>query len=313
MKEIHAGFQIAPDAEITIECNPGTADADKLARYRACGIGRISFGLQSVNDGELSLLGRIHTYDDFLLSYRMARNAGFENINIDLMSGLPRQTVTLWEDTLRKTAELGPEHISAYSLIIEEDTPFYEDYAGDLRRMRAGVSPIFLPSEEEEREMYDMTGRLLEEYGFRQYEFSNYARPGKECRHNIGYWNGTYYLGLGLGAASYYKRPDGDLVRTVNTSCLNDYIECDFKPAEVTRISTSDAMEEFMFLGLRMTEGIKKKTFTERFGRDIGDVYGSVIRDFCDKGLMAEDEQTVRLTDRGIDVSNQVMAAFLFD
>ena len=184
------------DAEVTIEANPGTVDEEKLRNYLDCGINRISFGLQSADNEELRKLGRIHTWEEFLESFRLAREAGFSNLNVDLMSALPGQTVESWMDTLKKTADLDPEHISAYSLIIEEGTPFFEAY-GD------GRGDGILPDEDAEREMYHRTREFLKDRGYERYEISNYARTGRECRHNVGYWTGVSYLGLGLGASSY--------------------------------------------------------------------------------------------------------------
>ena len=197
METVKSRFVFVPDAEVTIECNPGTLDEDKLKAYKECGINRLSLGLQSSHESELKSLGRIHTYEDFVSCIRMAEEAGFDNINVDLMSGLPGQNVSSFEETLRKVCTLSNriKHISAYSLIVEEETPFgqmYED--GKLE----------LPDEEEDRRMYHMTSRILKEYGFERYEISNYARPGYECIHNIGYWTGVEYFAAGLDAASFY-------------------------------------------------------------------------------------------------------------
>lgn len=217
-------FAFQDNAEISIECNPGTADLQKLKAYRSYGINRISFGLQSADNHELQLLGRIHTWEQFVQTYLAAREAGFTNVNVDLMSSLPGQSVDSWKKTLQKVMALEPEHISAYSLIIEEGTPFYERYADDAERLAEGRQPKYLPTEEEEREMYQLTEELLE-YGaggkkddaqetaecnrpigptaMHRYEISNYAKAGYECRHNIGYWTGVEYVGFGLGASSY--------------------------------------------------------------------------------------------------------------
>ncbi len=205
--------------EITIECNPGTASREKLEEYRQAGINRISIGLQSADDAELALLGRIHTWTDFLETYRLARAAGFENINIDLMSALPGQSVASWERTLERVLALRPEHISAYSLIIEEGTPFYQRYHDDDVRRERGDPPVSLPSEEEERAMYRLTERLVGGQGMHRYEISNYALPGYECRHNIGYWTGVEYVGFGLGASSLLHH-----TRYRNTECMEAYL-----------------------------------------------------------------------------------------
>lgn len=193
LKTIRTKFSIQADAEITIEVNPGTADDRKLQAYRKYGINRLSIGLQSPDDRELKILGRIHNYDQFLRTYHSARKAGFDNINIDLMSAIPDQTYEGWIRNLRTAAELKPEHISAYSLIIEEGTPF-------------AMRHLNLPDEDTEYEMYEATARILREYGFEQYEISNYAQKDRACRHNIGYWTRQDYLGFGLGAASLYGK-----------------------------------------------------------------------------------------------------------
>jgi len=212
MEALRARFCFSEACEITIECNPGTlfengriSEKETLAAYRACGINRLSFGLQSADNAELAVLGRIHTWETFLESYEAARAARFGNINIDLMSALPGQTVESWENTLQQILMLAPEHISAYSLIIEEGTPFYQKYHEDDLRRADGEQPLYLPSEEDERRMYVLTEQLLGEAGYEHYEISNYARPGNECRHNIGYWRGTEYMGFGLGASSMIR------------------------------------------------------------------------------------------------------------
>ena len=191
LNHIRRKFQIADHAEITIEVNPGTADRNKLQAYRTYGINRLSIGLQSPDDRELKILGRIHNYEQFLETYRSARDAGFDNINIDLMSAIPDQTYEGWIHNLRTVAGLEPEHISAYSLIIEEGTPF-------------ASRTLSLPDEDTEYNMYEATVQILREYGFEQYEISNYAKKGRECRHNVGYWIRQDYLGFGLGASSLY-------------------------------------------------------------------------------------------------------------
>lgn len=279
-------FMVDEEAEITIEMNPGTVTEEKLTAYRQAGINRLSIGLQSAKNEELKILGRIHTYEEFLDTYRLAREKGFRNINVDLMSAIPGQTVKGWEDTLRKAAELRPEHISAYSLIIEEGTPFYEKY---------GLCADQLPDEEEERQIYWQTKEILKEYGYYRYEISNYALPGYECRHNLGYWNRTEYLGIGTGAAS-----------------LMDNRRWNYGE-EPTALSMKEQMEEYMFLGLRKTQGVSKTKFAGEFGRRMEAVYDEVLEKMYGMGLMEEIDDFVRLTDRGIDVSNAVMCEFLLE
>lgn len=297
-------FHVAEDAEITLEANPGTLTMEKLETYLAGGVNRLSLGLQSADDGELRTLGRIHTYDGFLKSYQRAREAGFANISVDLMSGLPGQDIHSWKSTLRKVMMLKPEHISAYSLMIEEGTPFYERY---------GTDRTDLPDEETDREMYHLTKTLMAAQGYERYEISNYAKPGRECRHNIGYWTGVPYLGLGLGASSYTHG-----CRYHNTADLTEYLSLNLHSAgaaarEIQELSHKDRMEEFMFLGLRMMQGVSGSEFLGRFGENMWNVYGPVIERLKEQGLLTVDAPYIRLTELGIDVSNVVLSEFLLD
>ena len=297
----------AEDAEITVECNPGTLTEEKLRCYRRSGVNRLSLGLQSAQNRELKTLGRIHTYEEFLESFSLARAAGFSNINVDLMSALPGQKMADWENTLQKVVKLNPEHISAYSLIIEEGTPFYEKYAEDLRIRESGEKCHLLPSEEEERQMYGRTAELLGEYGYYRYEISNYAKDRKECRHNIGYWIRTDYKGFGLGAASLLNN-----VRFSNNSDLQAYLNGNYQ-GEEEYLSKHAQMEETMFLGLRLTEGVSKKNFQRAYGCAMEEVYGAVLEKLKQQDLLRIDGEQVALTERGMDVSNYVMAQFLLD
>lgn len=293
--------------EITIECNPGTLTKEKLLCYQKSGVNRLSLGLQSAQERELKMLGRIHTYEEFLENFWLARAVGFTNINVDLMSALPGQKIADWEDTLQKVAKLDPEHISAYSLIIEEETPFYEKYAEDLRVREAGGECRLLPTEEEERQMYGRTREILNEYGYHRYEISNYAKEGKECRHNVGYWVRTDYKGFGLGAASLL-----DNVRFSNGRNLKAYLNGDCQEKEEC-LSKNAQMEETMFLGLRLTEGVSKKIFQKVYGCAMEDVYGSVLKHLRQQGLLKIDREYVALTEKGMDISNYVMAQFLLE
>ncbi|MCD8083199.1 MAG: radical SAM family heme chaperone HemW [Clostridiales bacterium] len=306
---IRVAFDVAEDAEITMEANPGTLTVEKLRVYRRCGVNRLSIGLQSADDGELGRLGRIHTYDDFLKSYQRARQEGFQNINVDLMSALPGQDLHSWRTTLRKVMMLKPEHISAYSLIIEEGTPFYEKYG----KPSAEPPDVPLPDEETDRAMYHLMKEMTAAQGFRRYEISNYARPGFECRHNVGYWTGVEYLGLGLGASSCTFG-----FRYRNTEDMEEYLSLNLRQGgaaarEITELSQKDRMEEFMFLGLRMTDGVTGSEFLERFGQNMWNVYGPVIRRLEEQGLLTVDGNRVRLTELGLDVSNTVFCEFLLD
>lgn len=289
--------------EVSMEVNPGTVTEEKLAGYRAAGVNRLSIGLQSADDRELKKLGRIHTYDMFLETYHRAVRSGFTNINIDLMSALPGQTEESYRATLEKVLALtpAPTHISAYSLIVEEGTPF-----GDW--MDQGT--LHLPSEEAERDMYELTGQMLEEAGYGRYEISNYAKAGYACRHNLVYWTQGDYLGLGLGAASLM-----DNVRMSNERDLQAYtgrIEVSGEKPERQVLTRQAQMEETMFLGLRKMEGVSKAHFRSLYGCNMEEVYGEVIDKHVKNGLL-RDGDFVALTPKGIDVSNYVMADFLLD
>ena len=299
METIQKKFCFSPDAEITIESNPGTVDLAKLNAYRETGINRLSLGLQSTDSKELRMLGRIHTYEEFLQSYQWAREAGFQNINIDLMFAIPGQSGEAWRAHLRQVAELKPEHISAYSLIIEEGTPFAE-------------CELDLPDEDTEYQMYEDTAEILERYGYRQYEISNYARKGKECIHNLGYWSGIPYLGFGLGASSYFEG-----TRFSNEKNLEKYQKKPYVPfmmrEDYTVLSEKDEIEEFMFLGLRKRAGISEREFKERFRVGLKDIYGKVIAKYEEMDLLewTADGKMLRLTDAGIDVSDYIFCDFM--
>lgn len=308
LNAIHWNFKVRKDAEITIECNPGTLTFEKLSIYKSAGINRISVGLQSASDAELRELGRIHTYEDFLKSYDLIRKKGFSNINIDLMAALPGQTLKSYEQTLRRVLALKPEHISAYSLIIEEGTPFYEKYEADELLREKGEKPQMLPSEETERLMYERTKELLLAHGYERYEISNYARRGYACRHNIGYWRRENYLGFGLGSASLLENE-----RFHNTTDLTDYLGGDYLAYEQEKLDKKSQMEEFMFLGLRMTEGVSTECFRQTFGLTVELVYGPVLEQQIADQLLRKEDGRIFLTERGLDVSNYVMAQFLLD
>ena len=299
MRTLQEQFFFCEDAEVTIEANPGTVDLEKLTIYRNVGINRLSLGLQSTDAEELKLLGRIHSYEEFLKSYEWAREAGFSNINIDLMFAIPGQTGEAWRQHLYQVAELNPEHISAYSLIIEEGTPFAEQN-------------LYLPDEDTEYQMYEDTAEILERYGYRQYEISNYAKQGYMCRHNAGYWQRREYLGFGLGASSLYRG-----MRFSNTRRMQEYLKESRNPdqirKDVTVLSRNERIEEFMFLGLRMTEGISEKKFEENFDVRLMDVYGDILQKYEETGFMEHIETKWRLTRKGIHVSNHILADFLLD
>lgn len=320
MKCLNEHFDIAEGAEVTIECNPGTLDINKADIYRECGINRISFGLQSADNTELKMLGRIHTFEQFKESLSIAEKAGFDNINVDIMSALPGQTMESYKRTVEKVLECNVKHISAYSLIVEEGTPLYDRLDTDYPE---------LPDEDTERQMYYYTQDSLASAGYVHYEISNYARPGYECRHNISYWERTDYLGFGIGAASLFEE-----IRHTNITDINMYIDkcggminagsCMDNNVtagnynilyeiydDIQKLSLNDRMEEFMFLGLRKIGGISKAEFEKTFSKNIADVYGKVIQENVLNGLLVDDGDVIKLTDRGVDISNVVMADFL--
>lgn len=350
METVRTHFRLSEEAEVTMEVNPGTVSEEALSRFRRAGINRLSIGLQSANDAELKAIGRIHTWRQFLESYTLARRAGFSNVNVDIMSALPGQTLSDYRDTLRKVLSLEPppEHISAYSLILEEGTILFEKY---------GKGELELPDEDTDREMYRETKEILAQAGYERYEISNYAKKGYECRHNCGYWRRKNYVGFGIGAASLVEN-----VRFRNSADLQAYLA---EPLgcreEVQQLGEQEQMEEFLFLGLRMTEGVNCGEFAGLFGCPLEEIYGEVIRKNIHDGLLryrpgqgethmrnaccrADDSSTeniqgtespdcrkdaessdngkpagditgsdrfLALTDRGLDVSNYVMAQFL--
>ena len=292
--KLKENFNFLPNTEITIEANPNSASREKLKAYRDAGINRLSIGLQSTDNEELKQLSRLHTYEEFLETFKAAREAGFDNINVDIMSALPGQTMESYEKTLERVCALDPEHISAYSLIIEEGTPFFE-------RFEDGKG---LPDEDTEREMYYLTKRYLHEHGYERYEISNYSKPGFECRHNLGYWKRAPYYGFGIAAASFYCGKRYQMHKD-----LKRYIEGDFTE-ETEILSKEDEMAEFMFLGLRLTEGVSRSLFKETFDSDIDSVYGAELKKLESQGLLCNGEK-IYLTDKGMDVANYCMSEFV--
>ena len=303
MGALRQTFRIEKKAEITLEMNPGTARKEKLKAYRQLGINRLSIGIESVKNENLKLLGRIHTYEDFLESYHMAREAGFDNISGDLISSLPGQTLEEWKEELEILIRTPLEHLSVYQLIIEEGTEFYERY---------GEHEELLPDEETSREIYLWTGEYLENQGFRQYEISNYARAGKESRHNLRYWERKDYLGLGLGAASMIRN-----MRMSNTRDWEKYRTGCRDPRkireEVEFLEEPRQIEEFMFLGLRKTRGVSRKEFRRTFGKDLDLIYEKTLKKYLENGMLQESGDRIFLSEEGILLSNQIFADFLFD
>jgi len=298
-------FEISYDCECTIEVNPGTVDIEKLKKFREAGVNRLSIGLQSCNDNELKALGRIHNFKTFEEMFWAARQAGFDNINVDLMSSIPEQTEESFIRSLKRVVELNPEHISVYSLIVEEGTPFYE-------------MNLNLPDEDTERQIYYKTGKILNENGYGQYEISNYAKHGRECRHNIRYWQCDEYIGFGVAAASCL-----DNVRWKNTENISKYLEYMQKASrfedlrkedfysEKEVLTPEEQCAEFMFMGLRMNNGVSEEIFRRRFGYIPEERYGEVIAKHIQNGLLEKKDKCIRLTDKGRDICNYVMADFL--
>lgn len=384
---VRRNYDVAADAEITMEMNPGTATPESLSVYKKVGINRLSIGCQSLNDDELKELGRIHDAKTFYETFSAAREAGFDNINVDLMSALPRQSVKSYTDTLKGIIELRPEHISAYSLIIEEGTPFYDKYKDVIDRdlydiedelVKEGVvlkNPCEddkeaaekeigkvrlvkpLPTEEEERKMYEETIDILTQNGYHRYEVSNYARDDGdyECYHNKAYWKRADYLGFGIGAAGmvdderftntddiniyckYWEGidicypPSDDTDNTDNTDTDNDdtdntdtdntdaaEIKISSKYStrpllEHDKLSIKACMEETMFLGLRMDEGVSVSDFERKFGSSIQSVYGNTIDKLDREALVVIENGYIKLTEKGLEVSNAVLSEFLLD
>ncbi|MEE3469354.1 MAG: radical SAM family heme chaperone HemW [Butyrivibrio hungatei] len=308
LNDIRDNFKLSNTAEISLELNPGTASFDKMKRYKEAGFNRLSMGIQSFDDEELKRIGRIHDSKTALRTYEDAIRAGFDNINIDIMSALPGQSMESYTDTLKKAVKLEPRHISAYSLIIEEGTPFFD-------------MDLDLPGEDADRDMYHKTAEILTEHGYHRYEISNYAKDGFECEHNKVYWKRGNYLGLGLGAASLV-----DDVRWSNIRKIDDYISYFSGKGSgvgvrenVENLALEDRIEEFMFLGLRLIEGVDLVEFESLFGQKIEEVYSEVIDKYAELGLLQRfvEEKTghehLCLTTNGLDVSNTVMADFLLD
>lgn len=300
LTQIRRSFFCRKDMEVTLEANPGTLTREKLRGFYQTGVNRLSLGLQSTDNQMLKVLGRIHTYETFLENYQMAGEAGFQNINIDLMSGLPGQTLKQWEESLKKVCRLDPQHISAYSLIIEPGTVFYEMY--DKHREA-------LPDEETERKMYERTKEILDGYGYRRYEISNYSKPGFACRHNEGYWKREDYVGFGTGAASLLM--DTRYSQRQELSYFLEHPDWTENIAQQEKLSDIARMEETMFLGLRRMEGVSREYFLEQFGKNMEEVYGDVIKKYRKLGLLKEENGKIALTEEGISVSNIIFSDFL--
>jgi len=298
-------FGLTETAEITLEANPGTVDPERLAGFRSAGVNRLSLGVQSFDDRMLTALGRIHTARQARDAFSAARLAGFENIGIDLIHALPGQTKGMWLTELEQALLLAPEHISVYGLSLEEGTPFAERYGED--------DPL-LPDEELSAEMFEAADELLVAHGYEHYEIANYARPGCRSRHNNGYWHRDGYLGLGAGAHSFL-REEGYGTRFSNAPDVEEYAgairQGKLPRLDVTPLTRDDAMAECMFLGLRMADGVRFDRFEREFGVAMKEVYGRELSELADQGLIVRDDAGVRLTRRGMLLSNRVFMQFL--
>lgn len=302
-------YRLLPHAEISIECNPASTLRYKFSAYRDAGINRISIGLQSANNDELKALGRLHSFEEFLKCYQGARLEGFQNINIDLINGIPGQSAQSWKNTLKKVTMLKPEHLSIYNLIVEEGTPFH--------RMQA-AGQLSLPDENLMAEIDLLTKEFTERYDYQRYEVSNYAREGHVCRHNLGYWSGIPYIGFGIGAASYF-----DEVRWKNLSDYQAYLDLDMAAefdadcpnlrTERQPLSRKEQMEEFMFMGLRRVSGVSALDFKAKFSVDLVQVFQTPLQRYLSQGLMCQSGVHYALSDRGMDVSNIILSDFLLD
>lgn len=289
------------DIEFTVEGNPNSFTKEKLISFKNMGVNRLSIGLQACQDRLLKKLGRIHTLNDFKNTFKEARDLGFNNINVDLMFGIPNQTLQDFKESLEFINSLKPEHISSYSLIVEESTPYY--------KMRES-GKLKLPDEDEERDMYSFACNFLKENGYKQYEISNFALKKKECKHNLIYWELDNYIGCGVSAHSYFNKE-----RYRNTGDVKRYIEQisngDSVVEESHYNSVKENMEEFMFLGLRKTEGVSVTEFKVKFDIDIKTVYGDIIKKYVDEKMIILDNRRLFLSERGIQVSNSIMCDFI--
>ncbi|MEW9667339.1 radical SAM family heme chaperone HemW [Ammoniphilus sp. 3BR4] len=291
----------APDMEFTMEANPGTTDLDKLTIMREGGVNRLSYGVQAFDDELLKNIGRIHDTAQVLRSIENARRAGFENISIDLIFGLPGQTLEIFQRTLDQAFSLNLQHFSAYSLKVEENTRFHVLYE---------KNQLLLPPEEEEVAMYERVRREMDRQGFRQYEISNFARPGFESRHNQTYWKNEEYYGIGAGAHGYVLGK-----RHVNAGPVQQYIqlvnEKGLPRIEEFAVTPREAMEEFMIMGLRLMQGVSEDDFLQRYGCPLEEVFGKEMEELTNLGLLEQEGHRIRLSERGIPLGNEVFLRFL--
>lgn len=298
---IHKYFQLTPNVEITVECNPGTVDSEKLNVMQDNGVNRLSFGLQAMQDETLQQLGRIHTVAEFLQSYHLAREHRFENINIDLIFALPDQTMDAWHHTLNEVISLEPNHISSYNLVMEEETPFYEWWQADELR---------LPTEDTEADMFQYTIETLTSHGYTHYEICNFAKPNHFARHNLVYWNNQPCIGLGAGACGYVNG-----VRYTNIRGIAPYIDAlskRNKPIADTEHLTGHAEKaETLMLALRKREGISLEVYQDRFGEEIEVAFGNILKKWMALRLLERTATHLRLTPRGLFLANEVFVELM--
>lgn len=308
MRAIAENYIISDHVEVSIEANPHSITLDKMMKYKSAGINRISIGVQSANNDELKILGRLHTYEEFLRAYDDVIHAGFNNINFDVINGLPGATAEKYRNTLKNLIKLMPKHLSIYNLIIEPNTPFY-------KMKEEGT--LNLPTEDEMIRIDDVTKEMTNHFHYERYEISNYSKKGFECLHNLGYWSDISYLGFGLGAASYFEgfryKNFSDLSKYMNLyydnfeNTINKYIFYE----EANLVLKKDSMSEFIYLGMRKTAGISRDDFFRKFNENIEEVFALPLKKYIDMGLMVNAEDRYYLTEKGLDLSNQIFADFM--
>ena len=288
-------FDTSPLSEVTLEVNPGTLTEQNARAFINHGINRFSIGLQTIHENELKSLGRIHSFDEFLSSYKLLRGLGADNISIDLMYGIPEQTVESFRQTLAEVISLSPEHVSVYGLILEEGTPIYEQRES-----------LAIPDEDTECDMYELACSLLSEAGYKHYEISNYSREGYRSRHNLVYWRAEEYIGVGVSAHSYFGGK-----RIANTGNAREYIDSfrSVRTAEV--ISGQESAKELLMLGLRLSEGFSLSEYEKRFGESFLEGREELIGQYVSLGLMTKSEDRLSLTEKGFYLSNSIIASLI--
>lgn len=291
-------FILSDDCEFTIEANPKTLDSDKLKTLKSCGVNRISLGVQSFCDEELRAIGRIHDAKTAHNTVELIKKNGFNNFNLDIMLNLPNQTKESLLKTLKTAISLNPSHISCYSLILEENTPLFDEY-------ESGIFQV--TSDEYDRELYELAKDTLTKNGYEQYEISNFAKKGFKSRHNLKYWNCDEYIGLGVAAHSYLNG-----IRFYNTSEIHEYLNENYHTEEKTNLTNDDKISEYIIMRLRLTDGIPREEFKERFNIDFYESYKTLIDKFVDAGFMKYKDNSYKLTDKGFDISNSIMCEFVW-